>query len=111
MFTGITYSIIPHRLTDAFNTTKDRVWFLLTLQPLTDAINAAETPASIIGGTLPNLLVTVKQMESLSRSYAKSGYLGIVFKKVILTTKIVILFNKNYNTVQYAFCSVREFSQ
>lgn len=65
------------RITDAFNNSRDRVRYLEALAPHLEAL--LSTPLT---PTLTALLTTIKQMDGLSRAYARSGYLGILFTKV-----------------------------
>ncbi len=67
----------PIRITDAFNNSRDRVRYLEALAPHLEAL--LSTPLT---PTLTALMTTVKQMDGLSRAYARSGYLGILFTKV-----------------------------
>ena len=38
---------------------------------------------NICSNTLPGLMASVRQMDSISRFYARNGYLGLLFSKVI----------------------------
>lgn len=76
--------LLSYRITDAFNNARDRVHYLEALSPHLDPLGAGPppSPSQIISITLPSLMVTMKQMEGVSRVYARSGYLGILFLKV-----------------------------
>ena len=78
-------STLPSRITDAFNNARDRVRYLESLAPHLKALQAspASSLSSIASDVLPALVGSVRQMEGLSRAYARSGYLGILFTKVI----------------------------
>ena len=70
------------RLTDAFNTARDRVRYLESLSPHLEALEASPSLPSILSSLLPALVAGVKKMEGISRALARSGYLGILFTKV-----------------------------
>ena len=72
------------RITDAFNNVRDRVRYLETLSPHLEPLEGAAppSPAQVISTILPSLVATMKQMEGVSRVYARSGYLGIFCIKV-----------------------------
>ena len=69
-------------ITDAANVTKDRVKYLEALRRHFEQLYYDATPASIVNGALPGLMNSVKQMDSISRFYARGGYLGLLFTKV-----------------------------
>ena len=74
--------IVP-RITDAFNTARDRVHYLDMLSPHLEALEASSSsPHTLTSSILPALTTTVKRNEGQSRVYARSGYLGILFTKV-----------------------------
>lgn len=70
------------RLTDAFNASRDKVFYLSSLLPHCEAIGCAASPSSIGSETLPALTAGIRQLEGLSRAFAKSGFLGVVLRKV-----------------------------
>ena len=72
------------RLTDGFNNARDRVRYLEALSPHLEALEASPPPplSTVVTNILPALISTVKQMEGLSKTYARTGYLGILFTKV-----------------------------
>lgn len=84
------------RITDAFNNIRDRVRYLEALSPHLEPLEAvaAPSPAQVTSTILPSLLATMKQMEAVSRVYARSGYLSILCIKVRLV-KIVKFKPKN----------------
>ena len=69
-------------ITDAMNETKDKVKYLESLKRHLDQLYSGATPVSIMNTALPGLLNAVKQMDSISRFYARSGFLGLLFAKV-----------------------------
>ena len=75
-------SLFLLRLTDAFNNARDRVRYLEVLSPHLEALEAHPSLPSLLTTVLPALTSSVKHMEGLSRAYARSGYLGILFTKV-----------------------------
>jgi len=65
------------------NDTKDKVKFLESLKRHFDQLYCADcTPSSIINTAIPGLANSVKQMDSVSRYYARTGFLGLMFSKV-----------------------------
>ena len=65
------------------NDTKDKVKFLESLKRHFDQLYSMDsTPANIINTALPGLANSVKQMDSISRYYARTGFLGLMFTKV-----------------------------
>jgi dynein heavy chain len=77
-FTLITY----YRITDGMNETKDKVRYLESLRRHFDLLYADATPYIIINTAVPGLLNTIKQMDSVSRFYARQGFLGLLLTKV-----------------------------
>ena len=65
------------------NDTKDKVKFLESLKRHFDQLYSMDTtPASIINTAIPGLANSVKQMDSISRYYSRTGFLGLMFTKV-----------------------------
>ena len=85
------------------NDTKDKVRYLESLKRHLDQLYHGATPATILNTALPGLIQTVKQMESVSRYYARQGFLGLLFTKVRKTFlfnvvhMITIYFDSNFN--------------
>ena len=76
--------MFSYRLTDAFNNARDRVRYLESLSPHLEALEASLSLPSTLSTLLPSITTAVRQMEGLSRAYARSGYLGILFTKVYI---------------------------
>ena len=72
-------------ITDAFNETKDKVKYLESLRKYFDQLNVGSSLVNICSTTLPGLMASVRQMDAISRYYARNGYLGLLFSKVITT--------------------------
>ena len=72
-------------ITDAFNETKDKVKYLESLHKYFDQLLHVgnNSLVNICSNTLPGLMASVRQMDSISRFYARNGYLGLLFSKVI----------------------------
>ena len=72
-------------ITDAFNETKDKVKYLESLHKYFDQLLFVgnNSLVNICSNTLPGLMASVRQMDSISRFYARNGYLGLLFSKVI----------------------------
>lgn len=80
-------------ITDAVNETKDKrkflesiARFLEQLQPSPGA--AAVSPRTLIDNVIPQLMAALKQMDSVSRHFARSGFLGYLFTKVLHCTAL-----------------------
>ncbi|XP_025098007.1 LOW QUALITY PROTEIN: dynein gamma chain, flagellar outer arm-like [Pomacea canaliculata] len=69
-------------LTDGLNDTKDKVKYLESLKRHFDHLYNDATPYTIINTALPGLTNSIKQMDSISRYYARTGFLGIFMAKV-----------------------------
>ena len=66
------------------NDTKDKVKYLESLKRHFDQLYQDASPASIMNVALPGLANSIKQMDSISRFYARTGFLGILLTKVHL---------------------------
>ncbi|XP_069461306.1 uncharacterized protein [Ambystoma mexicanum] len=69
-------------ITDASNATKDRVKYLEALYRHFDAMASENDPSNLITTVLPSLFTAIKQMDTISRFFAKNGYLGLLLTKV-----------------------------
>ncbi|XP_022081686.1 dynein gamma chain, flagellar outer arm-like [Acanthaster planci] len=76
------WKAIDASITDAANETKDKVKYLEALRRHFEHLYHSASPADIINTALPGLANNVKQMDSISRFYARSGYLGLLFTKI-----------------------------
>ncbi|XP_033113255.1 dynein heavy chain 5, axonemal-like isoform X2 [Anneissia japonica] len=76
------WKLIDASITDAANETKDKVKYLEALRRHFEQLYNGATPASIVNTALPGLVNSVKQMDSISRFYARGGYLGLLFTKI-----------------------------
>lgn len=81
------WKIIDTGITDAQNECRDKVKFLESLKRPIDQFYYEATPVSCITTALPNLCTAMRTVESVSRYYARQGYLGLLFTKV--TNQIV----------------------
>ncbi len=82
VFLFLSNCFVFSRITDAFNNSRDRVRYLETLCPHLEALLTTPLTAGTSGTPLTSLMTAIRQMDGLSRAYAKSGYLGILFTKV-----------------------------
>ncbi|XP_053397319.1 dynein axonemal heavy chain 5-like isoform X6 [Mercenaria mercenaria] len=74
---------IDAAITDGMNDTKDKVKFLESLKRHFDQLYSVDsTPSTIINTAIPGLCNSVKQMDSIARYYARTGFLGLMFTKV-----------------------------
>lgn len=69
-------------ITEAVNETKDKVKYMDSLKRPIEMLYHGATPQTIMQTALPGLVNNVKQMDSISRYYSRSGFLGIFFTKV-----------------------------
>ncbi len=69
-------------ITDAQNECRDKVKFLESLRRPIDQFYHEATPSSCISTALPGLCMAMRTVESVSRYYARQGYLGLLFTKV-----------------------------
>jgi dynein heavy chain len=70
-------------ITDAFNETKDKVKYLDSLKRYFEQLYLPNiTVSTLSNSVLPGLMATVRQMDAISRYYARTGYLGVLFTKV-----------------------------
>ncbi|XP_070568705.1 dynein axonemal heavy chain 5-like isoform X4 [Ptychodera flava] len=76
------WKTVDASITDAANETKDKVKYLESLKRHFDQLYSGATPASMISTALPGLMNSVKQMDSISKFYARGGYLGLLFTKI-----------------------------
>lgn len=67
------------------NEAKDKVKYMESLRRQVDMLYHGATPQSIMQTALPGLVNNVKQMDSISRYYSRSGFLGVFFTKVKTT--------------------------
>jgi len=72
------------RITDAQNETKDKVKYLEALRRHLEQLHAETKPIAIVNVVLPTLIGAIKQMDAISRFYARTGYLGLLCMKVIV---------------------------
>ncbi len=84
LFQMAMHTLSFYRITDAYNNARDRVRYLESLSPHLEPLEASPppNPSNIMSNTLPALASTFKQMDGLSRVYARSGYLGVLLTKV-----------------------------
>lgn len=77
--------LLFYSLTDAINETKDKVKYLDSLRKYFDQLNDGSSPLLIANVTIPAIASAVRQMDNISKFYARTGYLGVIFAKVICT--------------------------
>ncbi|XP_074662754.1 uncharacterized protein LOC141915202 [Tubulanus polymorphus] len=83
------WKMIDANITDSLNDAKDKVKFLDSIKRHLDQFYYEATPSTIINTALPNLMNSLKQMDSVSRFYARQGYLGFLLNKI--TNQIVLI--------------------
>lgn len=76
------WRVIDSGITDAQNECRDKVKFLESLRRSLDQFYSNATPISCILSALPSLCSSMRTVESVSRYYARQGYLGLLFTKV-----------------------------
>eukprot|EP00794_Sanderia_malayensis_P000407 gene407-1042_t len=82
------WKLVDAGLTDALNETKDKVKYLESLRKHFEQLYEDHAPSFFSTVTIPALISAVRQMDNISRFYARTGYLGIIFAKV--TNQLVI---------------------
>ncbi|XP_068697910.1 dynein axonemal heavy chain 8-like [Montipora foliosa] len=82
------WKAIDASITDAFNETKDKVKYLESLHKYFDQLMVGNSLVNICSNTLPGLMASVRQMDAISRFYARNGYLGLLFSKI--TNQLVL---------------------
>ena len=89
----ITFFFLP-RITEAINDSKDKSKYLESIQSFLLQLQTNCSPNDVIKTIIPGLIRTLKMQDSLSRHYGRSGFLGILLKKVSLF--IFIFFQKGW---------------
>ena len=76
--------IVHFRITDVQNETKDKVKYLEALRRNLEQLHLESNPVAAVNVVLPTLIAAMRQMDSISRFYARNGYLGLLCMKVSL---------------------------
>ena len=76
------WKVIDTGITDAQNECRDKVKFLESLKRSLDHFYNDATPLTCVTFALPNLCTSMRTIESVSRYYARQGYLGLLFTKI-----------------------------
>jgi dynein heavy chain len=84
------WKAVDSGITDSQNECRDKVKFLESLKRPIDQFYQDVTPHTCINTAIPNLCTSMRTIESVSRYYARQGYLGLLFTKV-----------KNFNLFSY----------
>ncbi|KAM4771050.1 dynein axonemal heavy chain 5-like [Rhinophrynus dorsalis] len=69
-------------ITDAVNGSKAWVKYLEALYRHLDALATESDPVILINSTIPDLFNGIRQMETMTRSFSRNGYLGLLLTKV-----------------------------
>nr|CAB3238689.1 dynein gamma chain, flagellar outer arm-like [Phallusia mammillata] len=69
-------------ITDAQNETKDKVKYLEALRRHLEQLHHEMNPVSAINIIMPTLTGAIRQMDSISKFYARTGYLGLLCMKI-----------------------------
>ena len=85
------------------NDTKDKVRYLESLKRHLDELYNDATPLTIINSALPNIMTVIKQMESVSRYYARQGFLGLLCTKVWNNRLNKLINQPFYNSLNFYF--------
>ena len=81
----ITYSdviLLLFSITDAVNDTRDKVKFLEGLKRHFEVLHEKTAPDTIISQGIVPMVSTMRQTDSVSRYYCRTGFLGALFWKV-----------------------------
>ena len=73
---------ITFRITDASNEIKDKVKYLENLRKYFEQLHHEKKLTNVLNTILPSIMSNIRQMDSVSKFFAKSGFLGILFCKV-----------------------------
>ncbi|CAK8694917.1 unnamed protein product [Clavelina lepadiformis] len=73
---------IDMSITDAQNETKDKVKYLEALRRHLEQLHHESNPVTAVNVVLPMLIGAIRQMDSISRFYARNGYLGLLCMKI-----------------------------
>eukprot|EP00795_Rhopilema_esculentum_P017364 gene17364-8957_t len=90
------WKIVDAGLTDAINETKDKVKYLESLRRYFDQLYEDNSPSHIANNVIPSITAAIRQMDNISKFYARSGYLGIVFAKI--TNQLVMSCRRAINS-------------
>lgn len=74
--------LLNRSITDAQNECRDKVKYLESLRRPIDQFYHEASPITCITTALPGLCTSMRAVESVSRYYARQGYLGLLFTKV-----------------------------
>ncbi|BFZ10052.1 hypothetical protein BsWGS_13093 [Bradybaena similaris] len=97
------WKVIDASITDGLNDTKDKVRYMESLKRHFEQMDHNASPANIISNVLPGLMNAMKQMDSVSRFYARTGFLGTLLTKV---TNQLVRICKDY--IKQYTCNVLE---
>ena len=97
--TIVNWVFIEHSISDALNETRDKVRYLDSMKRNLDQLYSGATPSTIINSALPGILTAIKQFDSVSRYYARQGFLGTFFTKVRILILVIILFGLFYQYI------------
>ena len=73
--------------------TKEKLKFIQTLSIPVKSITEAKSPIQLVNNILPELFLAIRRIGSISKFYAKNGFLGIICTKV--------------KQVIYIYCAIR----
>ena len=65
--------------------------YLDTLRRFLEQLHVESNPVPTVNNILPTLVGAIKQMDSISRYYARSGYLGLLCMKVCTIFKFILI--------------------
>jgi dynein heavy chain, axonemal len=77
--------LISIRITEAQNECRDKTKFLESIRRYLDNLTEDAHPQNCAVNILPALSDAMRTVESVSRYYARQGYLGLIFSKVRLS--------------------------
>lgn len=75
-------SLLIHRITEAQNECRDKTKFLESIRRYLESLTEDAHPQNCAVNILPALCDAMRTVESVSRYYARQGYLGLIFSKV-----------------------------
>ena len=75
-------SLLIFRITEAQNECRDKTKFLESIRRYLESLTEDAHPQNCAVNILPALCDAMRTVESVSRYYARQGYLGLIFSKV-----------------------------
>lgn len=82
IYSILKYIVEQNRITEAQNECRDKTKFLESIRRYLESLTEDAHPQNCAVNVLPALCDAMRTVESVSRYYARHGYLGLIFSKV-----------------------------